>query len=71
MISLHRSIHSSQIYTPGPAMSFLTWRWLLPQKLHSSCSEPPGVFGTSRTPYLCSRILSTIPYASASSAVMK
>ena len=38
MISLHRSMHSSQMYTPGPAISFLTWRWDLPQKLHSSCS---------------------------------
>src|SRR5947208_15133176 len=38
MISLHRSMHSSQMYTPGPAISFLTCRWDLPQKLHSSCS---------------------------------
>src|SRR6266516_561865 len=38
MISLQRSMHSSQMYTPGPAISFLTCRWLLPQKLQSSCS---------------------------------
>src|SRR5271163_404679 len=38
MISLQRSMHSSQMYTPGPAISFLTCRWDLPQKLHSSCS---------------------------------
>src|SRR5436190_23581440 len=38
MISLHRSMHSSQLYTPGPAISFLTCRWDLPQKLHNSCS---------------------------------
>src|SRR5437016_14370511 len=38
MISLQRSMHSSQMYTPGPAISFFTCRWLLPQKLHSSCS---------------------------------
>src|SRR5438876_6904756 len=38
MISLHRSMHSSQMYTPGPAISFFTCRWDLPQKLHSSCS---------------------------------
>src|SRR3954464_13042597 len=38
MISLQRSMHSSQMYTPGPAMSFLTWRCDLPQKLHRSCS---------------------------------
>ena len=28
----------SQMYTPGPAISFLTWRCDLPQKLHRSCS---------------------------------
>src|ERR1700704_5605778 len=38
MISLQRSMHSSQMYTPGPAISFLTCRWDLPQKLQSSCS---------------------------------
>ena len=38
MISLQRSMHSSQMYTPGPAISFLTWRCDLPQKLQSSCS---------------------------------
>src|SRR6266576_4755618 len=38
MISLQRSMHSSQMYTPGPAMSFLTCRCDLPQKEHSSCS---------------------------------
>src|SRR6266508_4757096 len=40
MISLQRSMHSSQMYTPGPAISFFTWRWLLPQKLQRSCSFP-------------------------------
>src|SRR3954471_15030061 len=38
MISLQRSMHSSQMYTPGPAMSFLTCRCDLPQKLQRSCS---------------------------------
>src|SRR3954467_7834808 len=38
MISLQRSMHSSQMYTPGPAMSFLTCRWDFPQKEQSSCS---------------------------------
>src|SRR5215210_1488146 len=38
MISLQRSMHSSQMYTPGPAISFLTWRCDLPQKLQRSCS---------------------------------
>jgi hypothetical protein len=28
MISLQRSMHSSQMYTPGPAMSFFTCFWL-------------------------------------------
>src|SRR6185503_21037337 len=38
MISLQRSMHSSQMYTPGPAISFLTCRCDFPQKEHSSCS---------------------------------
>src|SRR5271165_6846911 len=32
MMSLHRSMHSSQMNTDGPAISFLTSCWLLPQK---------------------------------------
>src|SRR5947209_19431244 len=40
MISLHRSMHSSQMYTPGPAMSFLTCFWLFPQNEHFSRSPP-------------------------------
>ena len=32
MISIHNSTHSSQIKTVGPAISFLTSCWLLPQK---------------------------------------
>src|SRR5215203_5527388 len=51
MISLHRSMHSSQMYTPGPAMSFFTCRWLLPQKLHSSCSFPSLALATSLSFY--------------------
>ena len=31
MISLHSSTHSSQLNTVGPAISFLTSCWLLPQ----------------------------------------
>ena len=42
MISLQRSMHSSQMYTPGPAISFLTCRWDLPQKLQRSCSLESG-----------------------------
>src|SRR5262249_19988416 len=40
IISSQRSMHSSHMYPPGPAMSFLTCRWLLPQKLQRSCSLP-------------------------------
>jgi hypothetical protein len=32
MMSLHKSTHSSQIYTDGPAISLRTSCWLLPQK---------------------------------------
>ena len=32
MISWHRLMHSSQMYTPWPAMSLRTCSWLLPQK---------------------------------------
>ena len=42
MISLQRSMHSSQMYTPGPAMSFLTCFWTFPQKEHFSRSESPN-----------------------------
>src|SRR5437764_11055755 len=42
MISLQRSMHSSQMYTPGPAMSFLTCFWDLPQKEHFRRSESPN-----------------------------
>src|SRR5215471_2417519 len=46
MISLQRSMHSSQMYTPGPAISFLTCRWLFPQKLQRSCSFPSLALAT-------------------------
>src|SRR5688500_1390463 len=39
MISLQRSMHSSQMYTPGPAMSFFTCFCDFPQKLHFSSSS--------------------------------
>jgi hypothetical protein len=32
MMSLQSAMHSSQMNTDGPAMSFLTSCWLLPQK---------------------------------------
>ena len=62
-------MHSSQMYTPGPAISFLTCRWDLPQKLHSSCSLVSVGRAISAQ---CSVItLSMIPYAFASSELMK
>jgi len=36
MMSLQSSMHSSQMYTVGPAMSFRTSFWLLPQNEHFS-----------------------------------
>ncbi len=33
MISWQRLMHSSQMYTPWPAISLRTCSWLLPQKL--------------------------------------
>jgi hypothetical protein len=41
MISLQRSMHSSQMYTPGPAMSFLTCFWLFPQNEHFRSHHRP------------------------------
>src|SRR5205085_1287781 len=49
MISLQRSMHSSQMYTPGPAMSFFTCFWDLPQNEHFRRSESPN-FAISRLP---------------------
>src|SRR5436190_4241134 len=50
MISLQRSMHSSQMYTPGPAMSFLTCFWLFPQKEHFSRSPPSPIRATRTSP---------------------
>src|SRR5512144_600347 len=61
MISLQRSMHSSQMYTPGPAMSFLTCFCDLPQKLHLSSSPVSPNFATVRPPRFW-------PYASADGA---
>src|SRR5574343_1398760 len=53
MMSLHSAIHSSQMNTDGPAISFLTSCWLLPQKEQYSsfswlplviCRSPLGRF---------------------------
>src|SRR6478609_9725695 len=40
IMSLHKSIHSSQIKTDGPAISFLTSCWLLPQNEQYSSFSP-------------------------------
>src|SRR6478609_2478780 len=45
MISWHRLMHSSQMYTPCPAMSLRTCSWLLPQKEHRY-----GTFGPFALP---------------------
>lgn len=50
MISLHRSMHSSQMYTPGPAMSFLTCFWLFPQNEHFNRSPPSPMRAISWVP---------------------
>src|SRR5580704_12137542 len=51
MISLQRSMHSSQMYTPGPAMSFLTCFWLFPQNEHFSRSPPSPMRATQSLLY--------------------
>src|SRR5438105_6146249 len=50
MISLQRSMHSSQMYTPGPAISFLTCFWLFPQKEHFSRSPPSPMRAMNAAP---------------------
>jgi hypothetical protein len=37
-ISTQRAMHSSRIYTPGPEIKLLTWRFDFPQKLQRSSS---------------------------------
>src|SRR5947209_17395840 len=50
MISLQRSMHSSQMYTPGPAMSFFTCFCDLPQNEHFSSSPPSPNLATVAAP---------------------
>src|SRR5215467_15211150 len=51
MMSLQRSMHSSQMNTEGPAISFLTSCWLLPQKeQYSSFSLEPFLSDILRAP---------------------
>src|SRR5437773_9855005 len=61
MISLQRSMHSSQMYTPGPAMSFLTCFCDLPQNEHFSSSPPSPNLATVAAPLSCDRRTSTGP----------
>src|ERR1700751_4626479 len=49
MISLQRSMHSSHMYTPGPAMSFLTCFCDLPQNEHFSRSPPSPMRATGNS----------------------
>src|SRR6476659_9393558 len=51
MISLQRSMHSSQMYTPGPAISFFTCFWLFPQNEHFSRSPPSPMRATRSFPF--------------------
>src|SRR5688572_11678759 len=51
MMSRQMSTHSSQMNTVGPAISFLTSRWLLLQKLHLSASSPVSFFGIGSSAY--------------------
>src|SRR5699024_5402897 len=51
-----RSMHSSQMYTPGPAMSLTTCFWLLPQKEHLSRSAP------SPTRAISSHLSAVVPW---------
>src|SRR3954447_8143881 len=53
MISLQRSMHSSQMYTPGPAINFFTCFCDLPQNEHFSSSPPSPNLATS-PPLPCS-----------------
>src|SRR5919112_4630740 len=55
MSSLQRSMHSSQMYTPGPAISFLTCRCDFPQKEQRSCSLESVGRATSLPPELVLR----------------
>ncbi len=50
MMSRQMSTHSSQMKTVGPAMSFLTSRWLLLQKEQRSASSPVSFFAISPPP---------------------
>src|SRR4051794_15047636 len=61
MISLQRSMHSSQMYTPGPAISFLTCFWLFPQKEHLSRSPPSPMRAMSADPSPIWRARTTRP----------
>jgi len=46
MMSLQRSMHSLQMYTDGPAMSFFTCFCVLPQKEHFTSSAVSPNFAT-------------------------
>src|SRR6201992_4113064 len=64
MISLQRSMHSSQIYTPGPAMSFLTCFWLFPQNEHFSRSPPSPMRAMVLRAYFLIAVRRGVPHVS-------
>src|SRR5262245_32595605 len=68
MISLHKSMHSSHMYTPGPAMSFLTCFWLLPQNEHLSRSAPSPMRATAVLPLPLSPVGESKPASGTESA---
>src|SRR5512134_4013779 len=67
MMSLHSSMHSSQMNTDGPAISFLTSCWLLPQNEQYSSFSPELGLSDIYAGSLVVRTLSTRPYFTASS----
>src|ERR1700722_15487797 len=62
MMSLHSSMHSSQMYTPGPAINFFTCFCDFPQKLHFTRSPPSPNFATSVPRVLLSVVPVAHPY---------
>src|SRR5436190_3445195 len=67
MMSLQSSMHSSQMNTEGPAISFLTSCWLLPQKEQYRSFSPP-LFSVMRFPRFPSFALSPVQLAADTAA---
>jgi hypothetical protein len=60
MISWQRLMHSSQMYTPCPAISFRTCSWLLPQNEHRYGTLGPLVLLVEVTPAVLSSVRSSL-----------